>query len=296
MRSRRALAWPLALVAALAAAAAGYAQSPPPLDDLGPRWMLTLGAQADEHGANSALGTFNVRAGTRTWLTLVSGTSESPSDRADIEADALAIALDHRFDKVGFALEAERWGDSGSLETQDLSASVYFDRERWRVGFGYEQRDIEIPFTVTGPLGNTFRRTVDIGADGISFTARVSLAERWRMYLGLKEYDYERNLAVLPRIASLNWLSASTLTLANSFVDYDRWLSVERTFGRASLLNVRVATDRSAIDDSKLDTIEGSVLFPVGRRLDLEVSLGNGRSDFFDAGVYGGLLLVIYGR
>jgi len=60
-------------------------------------------------------------------------------------------------------------------------------------------------------------------------------------------------------------------------------------------LNVRAATDRSALDGSELETIEAAVLFPLGRRIDLEVNLGRGRSEFFDAGVYGGLLFLIYG-
>jgi hypothetical protein len=115
------------------------------------------------------------------------------------------------------------------------------------------------------------------------------------MHLGIKEYDYERNLNVLPRIASLNWLSTSTMTLANSFLDHDRWLAVERTLGKRCCW-WRAASDRSAVDGSELETIEGSVLFPIGRRFDLEFSLGNGRSQFFDAGLYGGLLLLIYGR
>ena len=46
---------------------------------------------------------------------------------------------------------------------------------------------------------------------------------------------------------------------------------------------------------AELDTIEAAVLFPIGRRLDLEVNLGHGASDFFQAGMYGGLLLVVYG-
>ena len=91
-------------------------------------------------------------------------------------------------------------------------------------------------------------------------------------------------------------LSTSTLTLANSFLDHDRWIALERAFGQATLLNFRVATDRSAIDASELDTLEAAVLFPIGRRVDLEVSLGSGRSEFFDAGWYGGLLFLIYGR
>ena len=292
MRCRRALVWPLLLAAF--APAAGKAQDDSP-DDGRAGWMLGLGVQADEHDAQSLLATSYVAVGSHNWLTFAAGQSSSPTDGADIDAGTLLVGIDHRFDMVGFMLEAEQWGDSGVLEATDFSGSVYFDRDRWRVGFGYEHRNIEIPFTVTGPLGGTFHRTVDVSADGLSFDASVELAERWQLYVGLKEFDYERNLNVLPRIASLNWLSASTLTLANSFLDHDRWLAVERRFGQATLLNVRAATDRSAIDGAELDTIEAAVLFPVGRRLDLEVNLGHGGSDLFRGGMYGGLLLVVYG-
>lgn len=294
MRSRRVVGWPLALTAALAPALAAPAQSTPPDEDRG--WVLGLNAQADEHDARSWYGTSYVGVGSRTWLSFAAGKSSSPLESTDIEASALLLGVDHRFDKVGFTLEAERWGDSGELETTDFAGSVYFDRDRWRIGFGYEHRNIEIPFTVTGPLGNTFSRTVELAADGLSFDANVSLAERWRLYLGLEEFDYERNLAVLPRIAALNFLSASTLTLANSFLDHDRFIAVERDVGLATVLSLRLAKDRSAIDDAELETIEGAVLFPIGRRVDLEVNLGHGGSDFFQAGYYGGLLFLIYGR
>ena len=110
---------------------------------------------------------------------------------------------------------------------------MYFDRERWRIGFGYETRDIEIPFTLTGPLGGTLRRTVDVSADSISVDARFAVAEHWQLYFGLAEHDYERNLNVLPRIDSLNLLSTSTLTLANGFLDHERSVAVERELGKS---------------------------------------------------------------
>jgi hypothetical protein len=283
------------LTAALAPALAAQAQSTLPDEDRA-GWVLGLNAQADEHDAHSLYVTSDVGVGSQTWLTFAAGKSSSPIESTDIEASTFLLGVDHRFDKVGFTLEAERWGDSGELETTDLSGSIYFHRERWRIGFGYEHRSIEIPFTFTGPLGGTFTRTVDLAADGLSFDASVALGERWRMYFGLEEFDYERNLAVLPRIASLNLLSASTLTLANSFLDHDRFLAVEREVGQATVLSMRLAKDSSAIDGAELETIEGSVLFPIGRRVDLEVNLGHGGSDFFQDGYYGGLLFLIYGR
>ncbi len=76
--------------------------------------MLGLGAEVDEDDGDSLLGTLYVGVGSSTWLTLVAGQSSSPADRADIEADTLAIGVDHRFEKVGFTLEAEQLGRLGS--------------------------------------------------------------------------------------------------------------------------------------------------------------------------------------
>jgi hypothetical protein len=256
--------------------------------------MVGVGAQVDENSNDSVLATLNFGVGRTTWLSLAAGRSSSPADRADIEADTLVLGLDHRLPKVGFTLEAEDWGDSGVLETRDLAGSVYFDRDSWRVAFGYENRDIAIPFTVTGPLGNTIRRTFHTGADSYSLDARFALGEYWKLYLGVAEYDYERNLNAIPRIDSLNMLSTSTLTLANSFIDHERSIGAEREIGR-SLFSMRFATDRSAIDGSKFDTYDFAVLVPLGARIDLEVNAGSGRSDFFDSAYYGGLLFLVYG-
>jgi len=278
-----------ALAAGLAAAQPGAAP-----DDVQGSWMLGVGAQVDGDSNDSVLGTFNVGVGRTTWLSFAAGHSSSPADRADIEADTLVLGLDHRLPKVGFTLEAEEWGDSGVLESHDLAGSVYFDRESWRIAFGYETRDIDIPFTVTGPLGNTIRRTFHTGADSYSLDARVAIGERWKLYLGVAEYDYERNLNAVPRLDSLNLLSTSALTLANSFIDHERSIGAEREIGR-TLFSMRFATDRSALDDSKFESYELGVLVPLGARVDLEVNVGSGRSDFFDTGHYGGLLFLVYG-
>lgn len=275
------------------AAGAAVAQSAP-TSEAG-SWMLGIGGQVDEDDNQSVLTSFNWGVGRNTWLTFGLGQSSSPADRADVEADTLSIAVDQRFDLVGFTLTAEQWGDSGALETDDLGASIYFARERWRLAVGYQSRDIEIPFTLTGPLGGTLRRTVSLGGDTYSIDARAGIAERWNLYLRAAEYDYERDLNVLPRIDRLNLLSTSTLTLANSFIDDERSLGLEREFARV-LLNVRVATDHSAIDGSKFETFDAAVLFPVGGRVDLEVNVGAGRSDLFGRGLYGGLLVLVYGR
>jgi hypothetical protein len=258
-------------------------------------WMLGVGAQADEDGNESTLAALHWGVARGSWLSFSAGQSSSPADRADVEASTLAVDFDRRFDTVGFTLGAERWGDSGVLETRAFSGSVYFDNDRWRVGVGYQTRDIDIPFTLTGPLGGTLQRSVSLDAGRYSLDARTALGERWALYFGIAEHDYERDLAALPRIERFNLLSGSTLTLAQSFIDHERSIGLEREFERL-VLNLRAATDRSAVDGSRLDTLDAALLVPLGRRVDLEVNLGKGRSDLFDAGFYGGLLLLVYGR
>jgi len=292
MRIGSAWLWLLAVSAALATAGAGAQDRS---GDAKGTWLLGVGAQVDDDSNDSLLATLDVGVERSTWLTLTAGRATSPADRADIEADTFVLGVDHRFPKVGFTLEAEKWGDSGVLETQSFAGSVYFDRDDWRIGFRYGSRDIDIPFTVTGPLGNTFQRTVSVDADSYAFDARFGVGEHWKLYLGFTEYDYSRNLRVLPRIDALNLLSTSTLTLANSFIDHERSIGAEREI-KNSLLDVRFATDRSAVDNSKFETFEISGLIPVGGRVDLEINLGSGRSDFIDAGLYGGLLLLVYSR
>ena len=228
-------------------------------------------SQVDEDSNESLLVNLNWGVTPRTWLSFSAGRSSSPADRADVSADTLVAAVDHRFDAVGVTFEVEDWGDSGVLETQDLRASVYVARERFRVGVGFEDRDIEIPFTLAGPFGGTLRRTARLSADGLALDVRVEPADAGSCTSAPMEYDYESDLAVLPRIDGLNLLSTSTLTLANSFLDHLRMIGFERELGR-TLLHVTFTTDESAVDGSEFETLEAGVLFPVRQRASISRS------------------------
>jgi hypothetical protein len=258
-------------------------------------WMFGVGAQVDDESNDSLLATFNWGVTDDTWLSFSAGRSSSPADRANIDADTLVAALDHSFGTFGIALELERWGDEDALETNDWRGSVYYEPERFRIGFAYEQRDIDIPFTVVGPFGGRFSRTAELSSDSVGLDLRVRPADSWNVYFAATEYDYDRDLAPLPRIALLNLLSTSTLTLANSFIDHERMIGFDKEIG-SKLVTVTFTTDRSAIDGSKFETFDAALLFPIGRRVDLEVNLGSGRSELADAGVYGGVLLLVYAR
>jgi hypothetical protein len=274
---------------------AGTALAQPPARESGGDWVLGVAGQVDDESSDSLLATFNWGVTGSTWLSFSAGRSSSPADRANVDADTLVASVDHTFGIAGVALEVEKWGDDDALGTSDWRASVYYEPERFRIGVSYEQRDIDIPFTITGPLGGRFNRTADLSSDNVGIDARIQPAAGWQIYFGATEYDYDRDLAPLPRIALLNLLGASTLTLANSFIDHERMVGFDKELG-AKLLTVTYTTDRSAIDGSKFTTLDAALLFPIGTRLDLEVNVGRGRSDLADAGLYGGMMLLVYAR
>jgi hypothetical protein len=286
-----------AVVAALSShAGLGVAQDARPvLEPTAGTWMLGLAAEGDENSNNSLLANVNWGVTPSTWLNFTTSRSTSSTNRADVKADSIVVGVDHRFESVGIAFNAEDWGEHGVLETRDYRGSVYVDRERFRVAVTYEDRSIDIPFTVTGPLGRQFSRTVNVPAHGVALDARVTPTALWTIYLSAGDYDFERDLSALPRIGRFNLLSTSTLTLANSFVDRVRMIGMEREFG-AVAFNLSFMRDRSAVDGSILDTTSAAVLFPVGRRFDLEVQVGDGRSDLFGTGLYAGLSFLVYGR
>ena len=258
-------------------------------------WMFGLAGQVDEESSDSLLATLNLGVADRTWLMFSAGRSRLKSELVDVSAETLAAGVDHRFGLVGLTFELESWGDPDALESSDVRASLYIQQPRFRVALAHERRDIDIPFTLTGPLGGTLQRTTDVSADSFALNLRVQPAERWQVYFGMSEHDYERDLAVLPRTAQLNLLSASTLTLANSFIDHERMVGFETEVGR-TLVDLTFTRDESAVDGSVFETVNAGVLFPIARRIDLAVNLGSGRSELLESGLYGGLLLLIYGR
>ncbi len=261
----------------------------------GGAWLLGVAGQVDTESNDSLLATFNWGVTEGTWLSFTAGRSSSPDDRGGVDADTLVASVDHRFGAVGVALAIERWGDEDALETSDWRGTVYYGPERYRIGLAYEHRDIDIPFTTIGPLGGRLDRTAELSSDGVRIDVRVQPAAGWQIYFGATEYDYDRDLAPLPRIAQLNLLSASTLTLANSFLDHERLIGFDREIG-AKLLTVTYTTDSSAIDGTEFETFDAALLFPIGKRVDLEVNLGHGRSQLAEAGIYGGVLFLVYGR
>ena len=86
----------------------------------------------------------------------------------------------------------------------------------------------------------------------------------------------------------------ATTEASGSIVDMERSLVAERDLGR-KLLTLAASRDRSAVDGASYRAYEAAMLLPAAGRLDVELSVGHGRSTASDAGWYAGLLFLVYG-
>jgi hypothetical protein len=258
-------------------------------------WAVGVAGQIDNESSDAASISLNVGWRARTWLAASAGRSRSPADRADVVADVVSARVDHRFGLLGVAFDAERWGDPSSLESTDVGASIYVQTERARVGLRSERRHIDIAYTITGPLGRVLDRQASVDADSVELTFVVQATDRWQLHIDAVNYDYSRNVALLPRAQELNLLSSSALTLASSLLERKLAIGLEWEAGE-QVVSFGFSRDESAVDGGRVSSFDAAVLFPVARRMDVELSVGHSRSDLFDSALYGGVLLLIYGN
>ena len=257
-------------------------------------WLVAVGAQADADGSAAFVGSFDWGVSDNTWLNLAAGATRSPSERADVQTRNFRIGIDQTVGPVGFTLGAETWGEPDEIESKDFDASLYFRNDSFSIGILAERRDIDVTFTITGPLDRPVRPTVGLSADGWGLRVSGKAGKNWRLFAVGKDFSYSRDLTGLPRLDQFDFLASSALTLANSFVDYEMTAGVERQFGNIAT-TLTYGRDRSAVDGSVLDSTGVGILFPAGRRADIELTLGASNGDDFGSDVYGGVFLFLYG-
>jgi hypothetical protein len=257
-------------------------------------WAVGLGVQADVEGSSSVVASFDIAATETTWLRASGSFGQSPNSRGDIQTTTASVGVDQSFGPVGLTLDLQQWGDPDLVESTDVKASFYFRNDDVSVAVLGERRNIDLTFSVTGLGGQVFSRSADFDADGWGLRLSAKPNDRWRVYARGRKYDYSVNLSALPRIQVVDFLFSSTLTLANSLVDFETSFGVERSFGERSV-SLNYGRDRSAVDQTFLESMDLGVLFPVGKRVDLELSFGFSDSDDFGSEAFGGFYIYIYG-
>jgi hypothetical protein len=137
------------------------AQTGTPAAAGGSPWLLLLALQSDEDAYQNLSAIFHLGLADATWLSLAAGTSKAPDTEPDIRAGRAGIGIEHDFGPVGLRVNAERWGDSGNLETRDWLGELFLRRDRYRLGISYIRREIDIYFS-----GETLRAIDGVVARG----------------------------------------------------------------------------------------------------------------------------------
>jgi len=294
------------LISGLLVASAAFGQ------ELGSAYSLS--ASYSEDGASALYGAADIGVGAANRLQFQLGYSHSPSDLADLSTYRAGVAFDHDFDPLGLTLGYEYWGDRDSIDSHALRASAYAHGSRGRVALIYERRRIKLDFDV--PLGarGFVANSRTANSDGLGLSARLS-GERVDVYAHGMNYDYDtelgrlaslidlsrvppgQRLLVIQRldqlIVNLGRLNASSLTLANSLLDYTVAAGIDVRVGEHTA-NLEVARDVAATDDIALNSASLGFVHAVGERMDIEYRVGASKGERIDSAIYGSLTFFWY--
>jgi hypothetical protein len=264
------------------------------------------GSYAAQIGADFALGYAN-------RLAFDLGYSHSPLALANLSTYRGGIGFDHDFDPVGITLGYQYWGDRDRIESHALRGSIYFHKGLGRVAFTYEHKNIDLAFDVPAGARGFVANSRSATSQGYGFSGRLN-TEQVDFYVNGMNYDYDVELArlgslidisrvppgqraeLLGRINgflfNLGRLNASSLTLANSFLDYNVAAGVDIPI-REHALNVELARDAAATDGLVLDTVSVGFTQAAGN-FDIEYRLGASKGDNVESSFFGGVTLYWY--
>ncbi len=237
--------------------------------------VVSLGLEADSENSKAValLGSFGVAEDT--WASISASRSESRDRLFNLETWYLDLGIDHYFDPIGVRASIAYWGDAELLDSNDLSAAVYWKNERASLSLDYERRAFDL--TIRSLLLDQPRR-VEFDADGIGLSARVELGEAVSVYANGMSYDYSRNISLTPNRDVLRVFALSRLSMVNSLLDQRLSAGVEFSFGDR-VLDLRAARWETAVFGDRVDALGIGLLTPLGPASDLELRLETDDSD-----------------
>lgn len=252
-------------------------------------FIVGAGVEGDSSDgfAVAALGELGVTEKTWVSATLANNIVDS-ADGRDVDSIFWDIGLDHWFDPIGVRLGVSRWGDNDSLDSDDWRASLYWRADRFSIAADYQYRDFafDLPATEFFP-----QRTFSFDASGVGATFRFDIGDALDISLSGMDYDYSANLRLDRNRPITDLLSFSRLSLITTLVDY----RVNGTLGLDAgkrRWHFNVASWEGEADGNGTRSVTVSLLNPLGKKADIEFSLGlddsevYGNVSFFSVFVY----------
>ena len=228
----------------------------------------------------------------QTWLSaaLARNTAES-AFRQDLDTWFADLGIDHWWKPVGIRAGIAYWGDSDTLDSTDLRASLYWRGDRGSIAADYERRDFSVLFPGTDQLP---AREGDFSADGVGISARFDMTESVSLGLSGISYDYDVNLKLDSNRPLLQLLSFSRLSLINSLVDYRASATLGVDVSESSW-QFEVSTWKGEVDGGRSNSATVRLLTPAGDRTDIELALGVDDSELYGNVTFFSVYVFFYG-
>lgn len=276
--------------------------------------VFSVSGLYDEDGTYAVNAGLDHAFGQATWLRLTAGLADGATGPVSLSTYRVGVGFDHWFDPAGVAVDVEYWGDSDTIETLTYKGELYFRGEHARFGVNAAFRDIDLTYQVPVLARNLVEDGQSFRATGFGASYRYTW-DALSLYATATGWSYDEpigsvvtnvNLSRVPLllrpavqqrlatvVSSVRFLSASSLTLANSLLAQSASLGVDYRFGEKSL-NIEIAHDRGEVDDLDVNTMSAGWLFPVGSAGDVELRVGVSDADTFGTTVFGGISLFLY--
>lgn len=264
--------------------------------EAGTPFVLGGGIGADDTGGLSLDVLADISLTERTWLTVSGGSTDADTETDSIRTNSAQIGMTQEFGAIGIGIGAGTWGDSGRLESNDLNFDIFWKSDSWRIALDYERRDIDLTLVIAA-LDITLpdrQLSTSLDGDGIGASVRYRTEKNTSFTVRARQFDYSRDISRLDSLELIRRISPTTLTLAGALRDAQYSAMIEWEEGNYRF-GLEVAKDTLAVGDLDVTSVTGSLLAPLGRRMDIEVNVGFSNADGVDSGAYGGVFLFFYG-
>ena len=254
--------------------------------------VFFAGLAADRDGGLGVRTGIDYGIGEKTWLTAIGTYTDLSDEFYDISTRSLDVGIEHTFGRLGIAGNVSYWGDPDELDSTSLRGSVFYRAGQWRFAVSGEQRNVDVVFRFTNDSDVRVERTEELIVDALGGSIGYS-GDPWSVRLGHTSYDYSRNPQALNFLFRFSLLSASGLTLANSFLEYRTWTSLDYNFGDRGLM-LELSSDKGAVDQLRTNTVMLGYYMPIANRWDMEFQLGLADTEVFGSALFGGVTFFLF--
>lgn len=283
---KQVLLWGAVAVLGAPPAGAQGADEPKPL-------VIFAGLDGDDEGGLGVKLGLDYGVGDETWLTVIGNYTSSSDQFADITTRSLSVGLEHSFGRFGISGDVSYWGDPDELDSTSFRGSFFYKAAGWRLALAAERRNVDVTFRFVNADDLRVQTTEDLEVDALGGRLSYSGDHPWSFHLGHTDYDYSRDPRLLNFLFRFSLLSASGLTLANSFLEYSNTAGVEYAFGdRAVFLELNA--DKGAVDELRIHTYSVGLLTPIAQRWDVEFRLGVADTEGLGSSPFGGVTFFLY--